>query len=121
MTEIRNVGQEVQAEIVKTARKGQEAVAGAIRIWTDTVHSMTPPLKELSLPFADRLPRPEELAVNAYEFAQKLLASQRKFAEDMLHAAAPMLPGISGTARKPGAAQKTGRGRAHYAEQTRQH
>ena len=96
MKENRNLGQEVQAEIMKTARKGQDAVVGAIKTWTDTVRSMTP--KQLSLPFADRLPfasrlpKPEELAGNAYEFAQKVLASQRKFAEGVLHAAGPMLP-----------------------------
>jgi hypothetical protein len=105
MPEIRNVGQEVQAEILKTARKGQEAVVGAIKTWTGTVRSITPPLKELRLPFgdrlpfADRLPKPEEVAGNAYEFAQKLLASQRKFAEGVLHAAAPLLPGNSDTAK----------------------
>ena len=105
MPEIRNVGQEVQAEILKTARKGQEAFVGAIKTWTGTVRSITPPLKELRLPFgdrlpfADRLPKPEEVAGNAYEFAQRLLASQRKFAEGVLHAAAPLLPGNSDTAR----------------------
>jgi hypothetical protein len=105
MTEIRNVGQEVQAEIMKRARKGQEVLVGAIRTWTETVHSiapqLTPPHARRLSPFADRLPRPEELAANAYDFAQKLLANQRKFAEDMLHAAAPMLPGL-GAVRKPG-------------------
>ncbi len=86
MTEIRNVGQEMQAEILKTARKGQQAIVGAMRMWADTVRSITPLRKELNLPFASRLPKPEELADNAYEFAQKLLASQRKFAEDVVKA-----------------------------------
>lgn len=104
MNENRNIGQEVQAEIMKTARKGQDAVVGAIKTWTDTVRSRTP--KQLSLPFADRLPfasrlpKPEELAGNAYEFAQKVLASQRKFAEGVLHAARPMLPRGSDVGKK---------------------
>jgi hypothetical protein len=114
MPEIRNVGQEVQAEILKTARKGQEAFVGAIKTWTGTVRSITPPLKELRLPFgdrlpfADRLPKPEEVAGNAYEFAQRLLASQRKFAEGVLHAAAPLLPGNSDTARNGDTAKDSG-------------
>lgn len=113
MNDIRNLGQEVQAEILKTARKGQDAVVGAIKTWADTVRSITPPLKDLSLPFADRLPfanrlpKPEELAGNAYEFAQKLLASQRKFAEDVLHAAAPMLPGSGDADKKSDAGKKS--------------
>jgi hypothetical protein len=113
MNDIRNLGQEVQAEILKTARKGQDAVVGAIRSWTETVRSITPPLKDLNLPFADRLPfanrlpRPEELAGNAYEFAQKLLASQRKFAEDVLRAAAPLLPGTGDAGKKSEPAERS--------------
>ena len=115
MTEIRNIGQEVQAEILKTAKRGQEVVVSAVKTWADTVRSITPPLKELNLPFADRvpfaslLPKPDELAGNAHEFAQKLLASQRKFAEDVLRAAAPMLPGRSQPAKKDDAAPASGR------------
>jgi hypothetical protein len=112
MNDIRNVGQEVQAEVLKAARKGQEAVVGAIKSWTGTVRSMTPPLKDMSLPFADRLPfanrlpKPEELAGNAYDFAQKLLASQRKFAEGVLHAAAPLLSRGDKTEAKTGGDEK---------------
>ncbi len=110
MNDIRNVGQ-LQAEIRKTARKGQEAVVGAIKTWTGTVRSITPPpLKELNLPFADRLPKPEELAGNAQEFAQKLLASQRRFAEGVLHAAAPMLPRGGGAGPKAGPSPKASTG-----------
>lgn len=108
MNDIRNVGQEVQAEVLKAARKGQEAVVGAIKTWTGTVRSMTPPLKDMSLPFADRLPKPEELAGNAYEFAQKLLASQRKFAEGVLHAAAPLLSRGDNTEARTDHGEKNG-------------
>src|SRR5215469_7108420 len=113
MNDIRKLGQEVQAEILKTARRGQDAVVGVVKTWTDTVRSITPPVKDLNLPFADRLPfanrlpRPEELAGNAYEFAQKLLASQRKFAEDVLRAAAPMLPGSGDASKKSEATKKS--------------
>lgn len=100
MSQIRNLGQDVQAEIVKTARRGQEVVIEALKTWTDQVRTITPPMPEVSLPFADKLPRPEELLGNAYDLAEKLLAGQRKFAEDVLHAAAPLLPGQSDTAPK---------------------
>jgi hypothetical protein len=97
-----NIGQQVQAEIVKTVRRGQEVVAGAIKQWTDTVAAITPPRPEVRLPFANRLPNPEELVGNAYDLAERLLASQRKFAENVLHAAAPLLPGSEHTAPKNG-------------------
>jgi hypothetical protein len=109
MAEIRNMGQEVQAEILKTVRRGQEAVIEAIKTWTDTVRTITPPMPELSLPFSDKLPKPEELVGNAYDFAEKLLAGQRKFAEDVLRATAPLLPGsheTGATGAKKNAATK---------------
>jgi hypothetical protein len=100
MSQIRNLGQDVQAEILKTVRRGQEVVIEAIRTWTDQVRTIAPPMPEVSLPFAGRLPRPEELVGNAYDLAEKLLAGQRKFAEDVLHATAPLRPGHGGTAAK---------------------
>ena len=105
MTETRNVGQEVQAEIIKTVRKSQEAVVESIRTWADTVRTMTLPLPEVNVPFSDKLPKPEELVQNASDFAEKLLASQRKFAEDVLHATEALLPGYSNGAKKNGAAK----------------
>jgi len=44
------------------------------------------------LPFAGKLPEPEGAVAKTYEFAEQLLASQRKFAEDLLRAAA-LMPG----------------------------
>jgi hypothetical protein len=45
------------------------------------------------MPLRDKLPKPEELVGNAYDFAEKLLAGQRKFAEEVLHATAQLMPG----------------------------
>jgi len=96
MTDIRNVGQELQAEILKTVRKGQETVGEAIK----TVRTMTPALSELNLPFASKLPKPEELAGHAYSFAMKVLADQRKFAEGVLHTTGQLFPSSGGTSTK---------------------
>jgi hypothetical protein len=93
MTATRTPGQQVQDEILKNVQKSQEAVVDAIKSWTDTVQSITPKLPAADLPFADKLPKPEELTANAYDFAEQLLASQRKFAEDMLKATAPLIAG----------------------------
>jgi hypothetical protein len=44
---------------------------------------------------------------NAYDFAEQLLAGQRKFAEDRLHATAPLTQGKSnGHATRTAAAAK---------------
>ena len=42
------------------------------------------------MPFTDKLPKPQELITSAYDFAEQMLASQRKFAEDALKAMAPL-------------------------------
>jgi hypothetical protein len=82
--------QELQGEILKTVRKSQEAVVEAIQAWADAVQSIKPPLPDLNLPFTDKFPKPAEFVATAYDFAEQLLASQRKFAEDALAAIAPL-------------------------------
>ena len=101
MAETRSTIQEVQIEILDAVRKGQEAVVDATRHMTGTIHSIVPAIPVPSLPYADKLPKPEELVANAYDFAEQLLAGQRKFAESVLHATTPMIAAKNGTpARK---------------------
>jgi hypothetical protein len=91
MTEYRAAGKELQDEILNTVRKSQAAVVDAIQTWASTIQSITPDLREVNVPFAEKLPKPQELVASAYDFAEQLLASQRKFAEDVLQATAPLL------------------------------
>jgi transketolase len=99
-----NVGREIQDEVLSAIRKSQAAVVDAIERWTTTVQSLKPELPDLNLPFADniadKLPKPEELVKSAYDFAEKLLASQRKFAEDVLKATTPLLTSGHGADEK---------------------
>ena len=98
MTESRPMGQ-VQEEILSTVRKSQAAVVDAIQTWASAVQSITPSLPDLNVPLAEKLPKPQELVAGAYDFAEQLLASQRKFAEDVLKATAPL---TTGKAEAPG-------------------
>jgi hypothetical protein len=101
MTDTRTASKELQGEILNTVRKSQDAVVDAIQLWADAVRSMTPSLPTPSLPYSDKLPKPEELVANAYDFAEQLLASQRKFAENVLRATTPMIATKNGApARK---------------------
>jgi hypothetical protein len=93
MSDPTTIATEMQGQILETIRKSQEAVTNAIRTWADAVHSVTPSLPIPSLPLADKMPRPTDLVANAYDFAEQLLAAQRKFAEDVLQATAPVLAG----------------------------
>src|ERR1700683_1387772 len=100
MTDTHTAGEQVQEEILKTVRNSQSAVVAAIQAWARTVQPTPPALREVNVPFAEKLPKPQELIASAYDFAEQLLASQRKFAEDVLKGTAPMLAGHDGAPAK---------------------
>jgi len=100
MSNTKSVGQELQGEILKTVRKSQETVVDAIQMWADAVQAIKPPLPEVNIPFSDKLPKPDELVTGAYDFAEQLLAAQRKFAEDVLAATTPLFYGTAAPAAK---------------------
>jgi hypothetical protein len=107
MNETRTVGKEMQDQILTTVRMSQAAVVEALQTWASAVQSITPDLPDVNVPFADKLPKPKELIASAYDFAEQLLASQRKFAEDVLQATAPMLAAEQASpAKKNGTAAK---------------
>ena len=85
--------QDLQNEFLSTIRKSQETVIDAIRSWVETVQSVTPKIPPVQVPGADQLPKPEEVVASAYDFAEQLLASQRRFAEEVLKATTSLLPG----------------------------
>ena len=75
-----------QEEFLAVIRKSQEAVIAVITNLAETVRTADLPKPSVSLPFADKLPGPEDAVVRTYDFAEQLLASQRKFTEDLLRA-----------------------------------
>src|SRR5690348_9359791 len=94
-------------EFLAATRKSQEVMIRAIKTWVETVRTVTPKLPavpgpladrlprlpSVAAPFADRLPTPEDVVASGYDFAEQLLAIQRKFAEDVLAATEPLIPG----------------------------
>ena len=93
-------------EFLAATRKSQEVAIRAIKTWVETVRTVTPKLPSaygpladrlpklpsVTAPFADRLPKPEDVVASGYDFAEHLLAIQRKFAEDLLAATEPLIP-----------------------------
>ena len=90
-------------ELLAATRKSQEAMVRAIKTWVETVRAVTPKLPSayaerlpslpsVTVPFADKLPKPEDVVASGYDFAEHLLAIQRKFAEDVLQATEPLIP-----------------------------
>ena len=86
-----------QDEILKLVRTSQDTLVDALQAWTATVQAVTPTFPKLNLPYADLLPNPETLVNGAYDFAEQMLSTQRKFANDVLQVAAPL------TAQRDGA------------------
>jgi len=85
--------QELQDQFLSIVRKSQEMALDAIKSMVDTVQTITPRIPTVDVPFADQLPKPQDVVASGYDFAQKLLTSQRKFADEVVRAAAPLLPG----------------------------
>jgi hypothetical protein len=88
-----NVTQDVQEQIMTTIRKSQEIALDALKTWVETVQSITPSIPSVSLPFADQLPDAHEVVARGYDFAEQVLTNQRKFADEVLAVASPLLPG----------------------------
>ena len=89
-----------QEEFLAAIRKSQDVVIAVVRNLAETVSTASPKLASvyapltdtlpklpsLDLPFGDRLSGPEGAVAGIYQFAEQLLANQRKFAEDLLKA-----------------------------------
>jgi len=89
------VTQELQDQFLSTVRKSQEIALDAIKTMVDTIQGITPRTPWVNVPFADKLPKPETVVAGGYDFAEQLLSSQRKFADEVVKAAAPLLPAHS--------------------------
>ena len=66
-------------EYLSVVAKSQDAVIAAIRTWNEALYAV-------------KLPKPEEFVATGYDFTAKLLASQRRFAEELLKVSADQIP-----------------------------
>jgi hypothetical protein len=60
------------------------------------VEYFTPKVSYAHLPFAGLLPKPHDVVAGSFDYAEQMLASQRRFADDVLKVTAPLLPGGDG-------------------------
>ena len=103
MTSTSTITKDLQEQVLSTVRRSQEIALEAIKTMVDTVHNIVPKVPAVSVPFADRLPKPHDVVASSYDFAEQLLTSQRKFADEVVKATAPLLPGKSESEPKPAA------------------
>jgi len=93
------IRQELEDEFLSTIRKGQEITLEALKPLVEAVHYVIPTMPVIRVPLAGRLPTAHEVVTGGYEFAEQLLANQRKFADEVITATSPMLPGRAGPRR----------------------
>ncbi len=103
------VREELQDEFLSTLRKGQEIALDALKTLVETVQFVTPVMPAVRVPLADRLPTAHDVVAGANDFAEHLLANQRQFADEVISAVSPLLPGRDGepaaSVAKPAAAR----------------
>jgi hypothetical protein len=92
-TSATNVTQEFQESFLSAIRKSQDITLQAIKAWVEAVEYFTPKVSYGHLPFADLLPRPHDVVASSFDFTEHVLASQRRFADDVLKVTSPLLPG----------------------------
>ncbi len=90
------IRQELEEEFLSTIRKGQEITLDALKPLVEAVHYVIPTMPVVRVPLADRLPTAHAVVTGGYEFAEHLLANQRQFADEVITATSPMLPGREG-------------------------
>lgn len=78
----------VQTQVLELINKAQDATIDSVRTLAETVEGFVPELP--ALPFTGRLPEPSSVVDDAFDFAAKLLESQRRFAKELFAAAAPV-------------------------------
>ena len=94
--------QELQESFLSAIRKSQDITLQAIKVWVDTAEYFTPKVSYAHLPFARLLPKLDEFVAGSFDFAEQVLASQRRFADDVLKLTAPLLPAWEPTAAPEG-------------------
>jgi hypothetical protein len=90
------VREELQDEFLSTLRKGQGIAVDAVKTLVEAIEFVMPAMPEYRVPLAHRLPTPHDVVAHSNEFAEKLLANQRQFADEVLDAATPLLPKRAG-------------------------
>jgi len=83
---------ELQESFLSAIRKSQDITLQAIKVWVDTAEYFTPKVSYAHLPFARLLPKPHDVVAGSFDFAEQMLASQRRFADDVLKVTSQLLP-----------------------------
>ena len=94
------LGSAEQHDLIRVAARLTWDIDGVV----DVVNKLgaVQPITPSGPPYGDTLPKPEEVVASAYDLAEQLLTSQRKFAENVIEATKPLLGAKEGPAAKEG-------------------
>ena len=87
MTTYVELSKAAQEQILATIEQGQELALAGVELWASTV---APLAKGQQIPVPFETPSPKDVVANSFGFAEKLLASQKDFAEKVVAASAPV-------------------------------
>jgi hypothetical protein len=91
---VQEIGQKVQEQTLEAVRKTQDAAVDAVTAWAETANKVTPQMtdfvKGYEMPgyngVTKDLPSAAEVIDSNFDFAQKILNSQREFAHRIVAA-----------------------------------
>ncbi len=82
----------LQDQTLNALRQSQAVAVEAVAAWAKAAEKTTEQMP--ALPAVPGVPAVDELIASSFDFASELLATQRKFTEDVLAAAAPAAPKV---------------------------
>ncbi len=87
------VHEDRQAEFLSTLRKGQDIALDALKTLTEAIQFVSPVTPRVHVRMARRLPPAHKMVADANDFAERLLANQRQFADEVIDVVSPLLAG----------------------------
>jgi hypothetical protein len=97
MTEFQELTQKGQEQFLAAIRESQQAVVDAVGAWAQTVQgiaSTAPPI-----PGVEQLPDAQTVIDNTFDLVDKLVASQREFAHNLVTASSPATKSTASAAK----------------------
>jgi hypothetical protein len=90
------VQEEQRDKFLPTLRKGQDVALDALKTLVEAVQFVAPASRAVHGRVAHRLPPAHRIVADANEFAERLLANQRKFADEVIDVMSPLLVSKAG-------------------------
>lgn len=88
-TVLKDLTQAAQDNILSVIKLSQTSVLEAAKSFVDTVERFTPDVPVPALPVVDLLPSPSEGLALSFGFAEKVLETQKEFAQALLAIVTP--------------------------------